>query len=622
MRWTSLALVVALAAVATTPAKKASAQTVDALDPHVKATAQSSPPKISLTWNTSSDVTGWVVRRREGTTGAFMPLGATLPPATTTYEDSTVEKGKTYEYQVQRQGTTSSGASFTLAGIEVPFIDDPGVVALVVDQSMGSLSQLARLQDDLVAEGWEVERVDVDPASKPAEVRAKLQELRTKHKERLRAAFLLGGVPRAFSGLLNPDGHPDHLGAWPADGYYGDLDGTWTDDKDLGGAGTHINNKGDGKFDGNTIPSDLELAIGRVDTVGMPAFAPATPSDLLARYLDADHAYRTAQLAIKERAFVSDNFGYFSGEAFARIAWRDGWSLYGADPVTGKPFFDALEEEGGYGFAIGCGPGTPTGAGGVGSTTDFVNRKPQAVFLGLFGSYFGDWSFDDDLLRASILSKGTALATAWFARPWHHFHHLGALKTFGESFFTMVNAKGYDSGVAANARSVHLALLGDPTLRMFVARAPTGLSATPAAGSVQLAWTASPDASVGYHVYRRAKSGGPAARLTAAPIAATSYTDDTATDASAYRVVAVRLRTTGSGTFFEHSPGPIAEAAPLSAAAPDGGVDDAGDAGDTPAADPVGESKSGCGCRVTPRENTSAWALVLGTLLLRRRRVS
>ncbi|MGZ3477918.1 MAG: hypothetical protein ACXVCJ_25695, partial [Polyangiales bacterium] len=183
MRWTSLALVVALAAVATTPAKKASAQTVDALDPHVKATAQSSPPKISLTWNTSSDVTGWVVRRREGTTGAFMPLGATLPPATTTYEDSTVEKGKTYEYQVQRQGTTSSGASFTLAGIEVPFIDDPGVVALVVDQSMGSLSQLARLQDDLVAEGWEVERVDVDPASKPAEVRAKLQELRTKHKE-------------------------------------------------------------------------------------------------------------------------------------------------------------------------------------------------------------------------------------------------------------------------------------------------------------------------------------------------------------------------------------------------------------------------------------------------------
>jgi hypothetical protein len=626
MRWPVLAAALGLG----TLTSIASAQTVEGLDPHVKATVTSSPPKISLAWNTSTDVTGWTVRRREGTTGTFTTMGAPLVPATTTFEDTTVEKGKTYEYQIQRSGTSSSGVSFVLSGIEVPFTDDPGVVALVVDQSMKSLSQLDRLRDDLIAEGWEVERVEVDPMGKPADVRAKLQDLRAKHKERLRAAFLLGGVPRAFSGALNPDGHPDHLGAWPADGYYGDLDGTWTDDADLGGAGTHVNNKGDGKFDPTTLPSDLELALGRVDTVGMPAFAPLTASDLLARYLDANHAYRTGETKIRDRSFVADNFGYFSGEAFARIAYRDGWALYGADPISGKPFFDALEEEGGYAFVIGDGAGSPNSASGVGTTSDFVTRKPKAVFLGLFGSYFGDWSYDDDLLRAALLSPGTALATTWIARPANHFHHLAALETFGESFVTMVNAKGYDSGFAATLRSIHLALLGDPTLRMFVAKGPKVVSAAPEPGVVHLTWPASSDATAGYHVYRRAKSGGPETRLTFAPVASTFFSDTTATtDRAVYRVVAVRLRTTGSGTFFEHSPGGITEAAALPGV---GATDDAilGDAGEGDAgaqnADAPSEEGSGCGCEVPSSRSSSrgalgllfAFALVLRKLSSRR----
>lgn len=622
MRWPVLASLLALLV-----AREASAQTVEGLDPHVKATVTTSPPKISLAWNASTDVTGWSVHRREGTAGAFGTAGAPLVPATTTYDDTTVVKGKLYEYQIQRNGTSSSGVSFVLSGIEVPFIDDPGVVALVIDQSMKSLSQLDRLRDDLVAEGWEVERIEVDPTSKPETVRGKLQELRAKHKERFRAAFLLGGVPRAFSGALNPDGHPDHLGAWPSDGYYGDLDGTWTDEKDLGGAGTHANAKGDGKFDPTTLPSDLEIAIGRVDTVGMPAFAPMTASDLLARYLDADHAYRTGQTVIQERAFVADNFGYFSGEAFARIAYRDGWALYGQDPISGKPFFDALEEEGGYAFVIGDGAGSPNSASGVGTTGDFVKRKPKAVFLGLFGSYFGDWSYDDDLLRAALLSPGTALATTWIARPANHFHHLAALQTFGDSFVTMVNAKGYDSGFAATLRSVHLGLLGDPTLRMFVAKAPTALGAAPAPGSVQLTWSASPDATAGYHVYRRAKSGGPATRLTAAPIMATTYTDSDATTASAvYRVVAVRLRTTGSGTFFEHSPGPTVEAAALAGmgATDDDIIADAGDDAGAQNGDAPSEGDSGCGCEVPSSRSSSrgALGLLFVALLIGRRQLA
>ena len=41
----------------------------------------------------------------------------------------------------------------------------------------------------------------------------------------IKAVFLFGHIPVPYSGNINPDGHPDHLGAWPADVYYGDVDG-------------------------------------------------------------------------------------------------------------------------------------------------------------------------------------------------------------------------------------------------------------------------------------------------------------------------------------------------------------------------------------------------------------
>jgi len=593
----------------------ARAQTVEDLDPHLKIAASDSPPKLTIAWNASADVTSWVVRRREGA-GAWQTLAASLPAGTTSYEDTTVTVGQTFEYNVTRRGATT-GNAYSLAGVAVPFPDDLGLVALVVDSatSKALTAQLARLQLAMRAEGWDVEPVVVEPTDKPEALRATLQALRTRHASRFRAAFLLGSVPRAFSGLINPDGHPDHRGAWPADTYYGDLDGTWTDTADLGGVGVFVNNSGDGKFDQNKLPSDLDIAVGRVDMRDLPAFAPADELALLTRYLEADIAYRTGAKTYAPRTFVSDNFGYFSGEAFARIAWRDSYSIYGAGPESGKPIFDALEDAAGYGLAFGCGGGSPTSAGGIGSTADFAKRSPHAVFFGLFGSYFGDWSYKDNLLRAALASSGGVLATAWFARPWHHIHHLGALGTFGEAFVATVNnATAYDTG--SSARSIHLALLGDPTLRLFVARAPTALVAASTGEGVSLNWAGSPDADAGYYVYRRAD--GPWQRLTAAPVAS-PYIDATAVVGGcyAYRVVARSLRTTGSGTFFLHSPGAtVSHNHEPSAAASDGGLaDDA-----TPANDVAPAEDAGCGCHATTSSPNGFYPGLAALLMARLRR--
>lgn len=595
---------------ATASTRNAAAQKVEDLDPHVKVTVTTSSLKLS--WDVSTDATSWSLRKREGK-GAWTTLEASLPAATTSYEDKAVTVGKTVEYNVQRRGSTN-GNAYVLAGIDVPFPDDVGVVALVVDDV--TAKQVATLEDDLAREGYDVVRVVVSATDKPEAVKAKLQALRTQHGERFRTAFLLGTVPRAFSGAIFPDGHSDHRGAWPADGYYADLDGKWPDIADLGGEGTFLNKPGDGKFDPSSYPTDLELAIGRVDFFDMPAFAPLDEQGLLKRYLEADHAFRSAAKTYGARSVVSDNFGYFSGEAFARLAWRDSYAIYGSAPESGKPIFDALEDPAGYGLAFGCGGGNPTGAGGVGSTNDFVKRAPRAVFFGLFGSYFGDWAYRDNFLRGALGSSGGVLATAWFARPWHHLHPLGAMQTFGETMLATMNNSGsaYDTG--NSARSVHLALLGDPTLRLFVARAPTQLEAANKLDALTLTWTASPDADSGYAIYRREGDKG-WARL--ATVTATSYADTSAVDATTYRyrVVAVNKKTTASGTFFLHSPGPILEKQRVvTMNEGDSGTSDP-DAGALPEdsglpADSALAEDSGCGCR-TARAPNHAW---LGIVLL------
>src|SRR5438093_1179958 len=115
----------------------------------------------------------------------------------------------------------------------------------------------------------------------------------------VRALFLFGHVPVPYSGNIIPDGHyPDHQGAWPADAYYGDIDGHWTDLKVSSVIASDARNRnvpGDGKFDQSEIPSPVELEVGRVDLAKLPGrtslAGPATfPSELelLRQYLNKD----------------------------------------------------------------------------------------------------------------------------------------------------------------------------------------------------------------------------------------------------------------------------------------------------------------------------------------------
>jgi hypothetical protein len=435
-------------------------------------------------------------------------------------------------------------------------VDSRGKVILLVESGVaaGLAFELERLQQDLVGDGWEVLRHDV---ARTQSVQAVKQIIRNDYSADpggVQSVFLLGHIPVPYSGNLAPDGHPDHKGAWPADVYYGDMDGTWGDSAvtvTTASSGRNWNVPGDGKFDPSVLPSDVELQVGRVDLSNLPQF-PASELELLRQYLNKNHQFRMKMVRADLRALVDDNFGTFSGEAFAATGWRSFAPLVGFGSTAAADWFPTLGTQS-HLWGYGCGAGTYTSASGVGTTADFSRNDPQVVFAMLFGSYFGDWDSENNFLRAALATPRHTLASAWAGRPYWQFHHMGLGATIGYSTrITQNNSSRYSA--SRNTRSVHIALMGDPTLRMQPVAPPGALWLTNRTTGIDLGWSASSEAVAGYHVYSGSSMGGPFTRLTPTPVTGLGFTD-TQGRGSVYMVRAVKLEVSASGTYYNASQG-------------------------------------------------------------------
>lgn len=530
-------------------------QTVAGFDPHVYATPTDGG--LLLRWNALANSGPVTIRRQE--VGAVTQTTVAVLDAGATSWVQPLDAGARVLLRVQRtQQAGSPGESVLLAGLEAPFPDDQGLALVLIDDVNAPLvrANLDVFEADLRDDGFVVVEQVVPRAETPPAVKARIAGVFAMAAGRPLHVVLLGAVPRAYSGVQAPDGHPDHRGAWPADPYYADLSGLAFTDTGVGGVGAFHNDAGDGKFD-QSFTSSVECAVGRVDFQGMPAFGADAGTVQLGRYLDTVHRFRTGAAPLPRRALVRPTFGYFSGEAFGRAGYRDATAILGVEADT-APFFPALESDGGVLLAWGDGPGGPTSAGGVTSTSELAMRSPQTRFMGLFGSYFGDWNYTNNLLRAA-LGSGETVASLWYARPQVQLFALGGLESFGQSF-------SRDTSFRFRGMPVYQALLGDPTLRIFYPRKLGSLAAAPQLSSVTLSWTAftGPEPLVGYHVYRSA-SGGVPTRLTGVPTRSLTFSDATVAPSTTYswRVVAVVREATGSGTFWNHSLGARASATTL-----------------------------------------------------------
>ncbi len=550
----------------------------------LNAVAQESPPTITLQWNaTGYPVLAQKLYRRLKGGPAWIQI-ATPANAATSYADAAVALGVSYEYRVSRtlNGGPGTAEGYVSAGIRAPLQAERGRAILLVDSTMAAplASELTRLENDLTGDGWIVVRQNVARTASPPSIRATIQSIHAADPANTAAVILFGHIPVPYSGDFAIDGHADHFGAWPTDVYYGDVDGTWTDtavNDTSASAPRNDNVPGDGKFDQTLIPSDIELQVGRIDLADLPAF-PVSETELLRRYLDRDHSYRHKLgvfASVVQRGLVDDEFGYFGGEAFAVTAWRSFTACVGRGNVAALDWFSTLQTQS-YLWAYGCGGGTFSSAAGVGTTTDFATKTSLAVFNVSFGSYFGDWDITNSFLRAPLAGTPASLGlvSCWAGRPHWNFHPMALGETVGYAARLTQNnrtglAQGYDANVGE--RFNHLALLGDPTLRLYPVTPPANLTATAATPAVTLNWSAPADGPIeGYVISRATSPTGPFVRLQSALPASTSFIDRSVTPGASYTylVRAVKFETSPTGTYLNPSQGVFS--APVSAGAASG----------------------------------------------------
>jgi hypothetical protein len=536
------------------------------------AVVDSVKPSITLRWKADARATSIQVNRRLLGAGSW-GAAKTIAKTDSLYRDTTIEVGKRYEYRVRKvltQGATLNAFGYIVSGINVPATRDRGGLFLVVDTTyaVDLKNELERLEADLYADGYTVKRINVSRNDKPSDVKERLKALYSAPPANYTTVFLLGRVPVPYSGFLVPDGHPDHIGAWPADLYYGEFDMEWTDDineddpslsnppleeKNIRPA--QWNMAGDGKYDQALLEDNVDLMVGRVDFANMTAFG-KSEKELLKEYLDKDHNYRVGILTAPKRGLIDDNFGYFSGEAFASSGWRNLPTMVGRDSVKEIDWFTTLSVEP-YLWAYGTGGGHDQGAGGIGNTNDFATKGSKAIFTMLFGSYFGDWNTNNNFLRAPLATE-FGLSCAWSGRPYWHFYPMAMGEPLGYCARKTQNNSG-DLAANNNAHLVHIALMGDPTLRLYPVMPPGSLTITGngSNNTHRFQWNSSLDKNIaGYYIFRSPKRYGTYSLITPVPVKDTTFiTNDLLADSNNYWVHAVRLESSPSGTYYNLSPG-------------------------------------------------------------------
>lgn len=547
------------------------AQTSKDITVPLKAEVSQSPATITLSWPNPGNANLLVLRRTKGQTGAqwVVVLNANASNFTGLL-DNTVQAGQTYEYVIRRQLGTLNAFGYASAALYTPPVDHRGTVLLFVDSTLYDPleMELERLRLDLTGDGWHIREFPTGASATVETVKSQIVQTYLADSVSVRSVFLLGAIPIPYSGNTAWDAHMEHNGAWPADVYYGDVDGLWTDDQIENTSPARAANDnigGDGKFDQSYVPSDIELEVGRVDFRRLnPATFGASSTELLRRYLDKNHAWRQKKYVAQPKALVDDNFGYFNGEAFGANGWRNAYPLVGDSAVVAADFFNDTDGDP-WLMAYGCGGGNYSGAGGVGSSSNFATDSVNAVFTMLFGSYFGDWDSENNPFMASALaSKGGILSCVWAGRPHWFMHPLASGETIGYCTRETQNTEFNDGFyLSAGYGGAHVSLLGDPTLRAHVVAPPQNLTAS--AGvcrEVNLQWDAAAQSGLeGYHVYRSTTRNGPYTRLTAQPVAAPPYaTEAPSADTFWYQVRSVyRQSSFGGGVYDNTSTGVLIE---------------------------------------------------------------
>lgn len=519
----------------------------------IKLSVQQSPLRFNLRWDKATNATQYKVFSKSLQDLSWTPL-ATLNANDTIYTDTTVKAGEGREYQVVSITPNYNGYGYLYAGSGVDNYNYRGRLLLLVDSNykLPLATEITQLQNDLRGDGWQITTRYISRTATPPQVKKHITDLWKQDSTNFKSVYLLGHIPVPYSGYIGPDGHNDHFGAWPADLYYSVIDNSsWTDyvlSTTTASRAANHNIPNDGKFDvDQIIPGSAKLQVGRVDMFDMPAFG-MSDIELTRRYLNKAHGFKTNKYAVEQKALIDDEIGGFGGEAFVRGGWGSFEGMFGDNVKEGAFLADLKASP--YMFTVSSGFGNYTASSGVISSGDFVTDSIVSPFTSYFGSYFGDWDNTNNLLKAGLASKSLVLAATWSGRPVYYFHQMGLGQTIGYSATASANSPRnlYHSVFSSNG--VHMALMGDPSLRLHPITPITNLSLKRDCEKITLNWTKSNDTAIsGYRIYRT--DGLDAEYKWVATITADSFEDKSVQAGTHYYMVrAERLQKTHSGTYY------------------------------------------------------------------------
>lgn len=470
------------------------------------------------------------------------------------YCHRSLQSGHIYQYSLKRKGANRTQRTYLYGGFEIPLEEERGAIILIIEKELAAAlpAELALFERDLLGDGWRVIRHEASADDLVNDIKELIMQ-DCMADTQVNSVLLLGHLPVAYSGNIFPDGHPEHRGAWPADLFYGELSDNWSDEKNVASKaiGRQHNVAHDGKYDQSVIPSQVTLAVGRVDFHDLPAFS-LDETQLMRQYLARNHAYRHKEFAVATEGLIFDGFPE-RPEAFAGSAWQNFTSLLGKAQVSEGHWF--IDSEKIYALQYSCGPGGFTGGGGLGSTEEVASKAINGIFAPIFGSYFADWDSGDNLMRAVLANSGYPLATFWDGRPHWYLQAMGMGKTIGYCTRLTQNNAGEFQPVGKGKRGIHISLLGDPTLRLHIVAPPTDFIAESIPAGTRLNWKASAEHSAHYHLYRANNECGPYQKIASHASDSCQLVDKEGKAGDWYMIKAVILQPTVSGSYYNASQG-------------------------------------------------------------------
>jgi len=527
-------------------------------------------PKIKLSWTVDTNAQIVSISKKVKIESGWHLL-RTMSKDSGNITDEDVIPGIGYEYYIKKLDSSYEGFGYVYAGTKIPFEEYRGELLLLVDRTItDSLTyELERFERDLTGDGWLVKRIEVPRTEKfNSEAVVKIKKLieyeyRNSDYE-LKSLILFGRVAVPYSGNASFDGHfPSHYGAWPSDVYYGVMNGKWTDitsNTTTAERPENWNLPFDGKYDQSMLNDACVLQIGRIDFYNLPNF-PQTEIELYRRYLNKNHNFRNKQFSVNQKAFIDDGFGMSYGTPYATAAWMAFADLVGPDSIETGAYVPGLSNSS-YIWSYGCNQGGYNSMLLTLYTDQLTKMDINGVFTMYLGSFLGDFDSQDNLMRAACASNPSILVSFW-GLPFWILHQMSLGETIGyQAKLTQNNDNIYQTSYRNSLKGIHIALMGDPTLRMHLISPVKHLSLEKnpinngVSKSLHFRWDASEDNIIGYNIYKSKSLGSKFIRLNESPHLSTEYTDTiTNGEYFQYMVRVVKLQMSPTGSYFNQSQG-------------------------------------------------------------------